>query len=150
MSLALLTTALVPTFVLASNAVALSVRIRNTLISSGLAQEGVEVVRAIRDANWFRGVAFDTGLTTCAAGCAFQFDSTAPKGGVSVGTFLSLDPATGLYQYDRGTPTLFKRSVTIVPGTAPSELVVQSRVDWMERTQPKNVIIEYHLYDWMK
>ncbi|MEK9208801.1 MAG: prepilin-type N-terminal cleavage/methylation domain-containing protein, partial [Patescibacteria group bacterium] len=76
-SLVLLSTALVPTFILATDAIRLSGRIRNSLIASNLAQEGVEIVRALRDANWFAGQPFDTGLTLCAQGCQVAWDSSS-------------------------------------------------------------------------
>lgn len=149
----LLTTALVPAFVLSSNAIRLSLRIRNELIASGLAQEGVEIVRALRDANWFGpdGTSFDAGLTDCGSGCTFQFDSEGPESDDPTKK-LKLDPDTGLYRYDRGDDTIFSREVTIEEGSTPSELIVSSVVEWEERgvEEPKSVIVEYHLFDWVK
>lgn len=148
-AMTLLTTALVPAYVLTSNAVSLSQRIRNELIASGLAQEGVEIVRAIRDANWFKEPPeFATELDDCEDGCRFQYDSTEPEP-VDPTTLLAIDPDTGLYQYDGGDPSLFTRTVTIRQ-PAPAELVVTSEVRWNERGIDKSVSVQYHLFDWIK
>jgi prepilin-type N-terminal cleavage/methylation domain-containing protein len=148
-AMALLTTALVPAFVLATNAVSLSTTIRNSLIASNLAQEGAEITRAMRDANWFASVPFQTGLDVCSAGCAVQFDSTVPITGALVASPLRLDPVTGLYQYSTGNPTLFTRSVTVT-AVSPQELRVVSLVTWRERGIDKSSEVEYHLYDWIQ
>lgn len=152
-SLVLLTSALVPAFILATDALMLSSRIRNTLIASSLAQEGVEVVRAIRDANWFKPTyplttAFSEDLLGCAAGCRVAWDSISPVALSGVSTPLLLNES-GLYQYAGGTESVFSRVITI---TAQSdvELVVKSEVTWNERSIPKSVVVESHLFDWIK
>lgn len=146
-SLVLLSTALVPTFILATDAVSLSGRIRNSLIASSLAQEGVEVVRAMRDANWFASQLFDTGLTACETGCRVDWSSQSPMANAK--TPLKWSPDSKLYQYADGTDSPFSRTITI---SRPSdvELVVKSEVTWDERFTPKTVIVEYHLFDWNK
>ncbi len=145
-ALTLLTTALVPTFLLSSSALQLSNRIKNSLIAANLAQEGVEVVRAIRDANWFSGAAFSAGLGGCESGCVFQHDSVGPVTGVVAGTPLKLDPSTGLYQYSTGADTVFDRTVTIT-ATA-DEIIISSVVSWQERSIARSTTLEYHLYNW--
>lgn len=148
-SLALLTTALVPTFILATDAIRLSGRIRNSLIASSLAQEGVEVVRALRDANWFAGQPFDTGLTLCVQGCQVAWDSPSLT---PVKNMLPLkwDKPSGLYQYSAGTDSPFSRTIIVTPGSGNAELVVKSEVTWAEHAIPKSVVVEYHLFDWTK
>jgi prepilin-type N-terminal cleavage/methylation domain-containing protein len=150
-AMALLTTALVPAFVLATNAVSLSTTIRNSLIASNLAQEGAEVTRAIRDANWFAPgpPAYSDGLDSCNAGCTVQYDSDAPVVAAFMATPLKLDPVTGLYQYNTGDPTPFSRTITVTTLSA-HELRVVSLVTWKERGIDKSSQVEYHLYDWIQ
>lgn len=155
-ALTLLTTALVPAFVLASNAVNLSVRIKNSLTAADLAQEGVEVVRAIRDDNWFAEEAAPleaNGLSECdtAAGCQVQWDSPQMEK-LSGNPFLKIDPATGLYQYGpSGAPdSIFHRKITITEVVPGIEVAVISKVEWMEHGKPKEVSIEYHLFNWLQ
>jgi len=148
-ALSILTTALVPAFVLAGDALKLSTRLRNTLISANLAQEGVEIARAIRDGNWFNGVPFDQGLSSCDAGCTVQFDSDAPVVGTFMNTPLKLDSATGLYQYSTGANSIFTRTITVT-AAPPSAIKVVSEVSWMERSVPKKTTLEYYLFDWVQ
>ena len=154
-ALMMLTTALVPAFVLATNALALSSSIRDSLIATGLAQEGVEVVRAMRDANWFAPTypttTFDAGLNVCANGCRVQWNTDGTTDPILPMTndFLKLDPLSGLYQYDKGTDTLFQRKITVTK-VSPSEIAVISTVTWLERSSHRSTTVEYHLFDWIK
>jgi prepilin-type N-terminal cleavage/methylation domain-containing protein len=147
-ALTLLTVGLIPAFVQATSALALSTTIRNSVIAADLAQEGVEVVRAMRDANWFANQPFDTGLTTCTTGCLVKWDSSSPQSsGGSVP--LRFDSVTGLYQYDTGSDTPFSRTVTITAVSA-VELLVKSTVTWRERSIDKQFVVEEHLFDWIQ
>jgi type II secretory pathway pseudopilin PulG len=150
-SLALLTTALVPTFILATDAVKMSLGIRNSLIAANLAQEGVEVVRAMRDANWFAGppTLFSAGLLGCASGCRVQWNSTSPLP-LGANPPLKLNATSGLYQYDSGADSLFTRVITVKLGTSADELVVSSVISWKDRSIAKTITVESHLFDWMK
>jgi Tfp pilus assembly protein PilV len=150
-SLTLLTVALVPAFYQATQAVSLSLTVRNSMTASNLAVEGVEVVRAVRDANWFAGSPFAQGLDSCApasGGCRVEYDSTAvlPLSGNAP---LRYDLINGLYQYAAGDDSDFSRRITIEQIT-PKELQVVSEVSWTERNIDKTFAIEYHLYDWLK
>ncbi len=150
-SLVLLTTALVPAFILATDALKLSTGIRNSLIAANLAQEGIEVVRAMRDANWFAGQPFSAGLDgVCTAGCLVAWDSSSPTPNSNNVVPLKRDTSSGLYQYSTGTDSPFRRKITITPGTTDVELVVTSEVTWDERAVTKIVIVEAHLFDWIK
>lgn len=153
-SMVLLTTAIVPSFILASDAVKISIGIRNTLIASNLAQEGVEAVRALRDENWFVGQPFATGLDGCPppTGCRVQWNSDVLMP-IGTNTPLKWDSVSGLYQYTDGIDSSFSRRITIaqVPGS-PDERVVTSEVTWTERsvTNTKSIVVESHLFDWIK
>jgi len=149
--MALLTTAMVPAFVLATNAVSLSTTIRNSLIAANLAQEGAEITRAIRDANWFNpgATSYADGLDSCNLGCTVQYDSTSPVVAAFVATPLKLDPVTGLYQYNSGEDTIFTRTIT-TETVSDHELKVVSLVEWKERGVQKSSMVEYHLYDWLQ
>ena len=59
-ALVILTIALGPALVLSSNISSTASVIQNNLIAANLSQEGVEVIRALRDANWYNGLPFDT------------------------------------------------------------------------------------------
>ena len=146
-ALTLLMIGLIPAFLQATNSLQLTGQVRNGLIASHLAQEGAEVIEALRDKNWMAGQAFDTGLTTCAAGCRVQYDSTSLLAASAVP--LKFDAATGLYQYTTGTNSAFTRTITITEPTT-HELVIISTVTWTERTTNKSFSVEVHLFDWLK
>jgi hypothetical protein len=150
-ALALLTVGLIPAFQQATQAMQLSLTIKNSLTAAHLAQEGIEVTRSMRDENWFAAQPFDQGLTSCATatgGCRVQYDSTAatimPVTGNPV---LKVDGLTGLFQYSSGTDTEFHRLITIdpVPG---SGLKVTATITWRERNNDKSFIVEEYLFNW--
>jgi type II secretory pathway pseudopilin PulG len=147
-ALTLLTVGLIPAFLQASNAVALSASIRNTLIAAHVAQEGIEITRSIRDSNWFAGRPFSAGLDSCDSGCRVQWDvqEVLPISGRGQQPLRQAKEA-GLLQYDSGDETLFSRTMVITPVGA-GELQVSSQVNWRERSGNKSFVIEYHLYDW--
>jgi hypothetical protein len=59
------------------------------------------------------------------------------------------DEVTGLYQYGSGEQTLFSRTVSITE-ESPTHLKVVVSIDWTERTGAKQLMLEYHLYDWVQ
>ena len=142
-ALAILTMAIIPAFVLSNSTINSSSVIRDDMIASGLAQEGIEVVRAIRDTNWFNGRAFNYGLGD--GQYRVEWDSTSLLT-LAGNPFLKLD--NGLYNYSTGNDTVFKRTVTIT-NVSTAEIKVVSQVTWQTRTNDsKAVTAEDHLFDW--
>lgn len=147
-ALTLLAVGLIPAFIQASNALTLATSIQNSLVATHLAQEGTEVVRAMRDADWFNGAPFGTSLDACAGGCRVQYDSTAPLA-LNGNPPIARDPVTGLFSYVAGNPTAYRRMVTITAGSAHERTVVVS-VMWDEKSGTKKFELEDHLYDWLQ
>jgi prepilin-type N-terminal cleavage/methylation domain-containing protein len=147
-ALTILGVGLIPAFIQATNALVLADSVQNSLVATHLAQEGAEIVRALRDTDWFAGSAFGTSLDGCAAGCRVQYDSVSliPLGDDPV---LKRDPTSGLFTYDSGTPTIYRRTVTVTTVSA-HELKVVVAVVWTERSGGKEFDVEDHLYDWLK
>ena len=147
-ALVLLTVGLIPAFTLASSSLTLAGSIQNSLVATHLAQEGVEVVRAIRDADWFNTKPFGTSLDSCTAGCLVQYDSKVllPLSGNPA---LQKDPLTGLFQYTTGTATQYHRSVKITSISAHERMVIVT-VTWNDRSGTKTFELEDHLYDWLQ
>ena len=142
-ALVVLTMALVPLLQLSSAATKSSEVVRDNLIAAGLAQEGIEVIHAIRDTNWFNSRAFDASL---AAGTyQVEWNSTVP---LSLGGNPFLNLNNGLYTYSGGTPTKFHRNITITKISA-GELGVVSVVTWQSQTQASHSLTaEDHLFNW--
>ena len=152
-ALLVLSFGLLPALAVLSSSTRIAVLIENNLIAANLAQEGVEVVRSLRDANWFAVPArpFDTGLQ---GNWIVQWDTSwnslnLPQP-VGSNPSLKFDPATGRYNYSTGLNTNFKRAVSVVMTANPCgcELIVVSRVDWPQRGIMRTINVEAHLFDW--
>jgi len=150
-ALAVLSIAIVPAYAISASSVDLAFSIKNNVIASNLSQEGLEVIRAIRDDNWFNERPWDTGLlSNCATGCRVQWDSTAILP-LDDNPVLSVDSLNGKYFYALvgidATPSVFRRriSINIISAT---QLKIESEVTWEERGRSKSVKTESHLLDW--
>lgn len=132
--------------------------IRNNIVASGLLQEGLEVARNIRDRDWHLGNVFGVSLPDGLY--RVQWNSIQCEGvGIPLGCFsppliavganpaLKKDPATGLYSYDVGADTIFKRTVQITTVSAVEKRVVVS-VSWERGSVTQSVGAETHLYNW--
>ena len=142
-ALVILTVALGPALVLSSNISSTASSIQNNLIAANLAQEGVEVVRSLRDANWFNGQPFDSGLINGIY--RIEWNSNAL---ISLGSNPPLKINSGLYNYSSGTDTIFKRTVTITKPNS-EELSIIRDVIWIEKgNRARDVKVESHLFNW--
>src|SRR3989344_6358041 len=143
MALVVLTVAIGPAVVLSSNISSTASVIQNNLIAANLSQEGVEVIRAIRDANWYTSLSFDTNLTDGLY--RVEWNSNVP---IALGSNPPLKINDGLYNYSSGTDTKFKRTITITKINS-EELRIISDVTWTERgNRIRNIKTESHLFNW--
>lgn len=125
------------------------------LTAAYLAQEGMEIVRNMRDTNWLNmdenpssGATWVDGLVVsvpadCTQGCEADYASSLAQQmnqwpAASEGTYLKVDPppaGTGFYNYTSGTPTKFKRKIMITPitdvdGNTDHIVMVRVEVSW--------------------
>ena len=122
-----------------------------------LAQEGIEIVRNIRDTNFAKVVAVEpvpdgwlTGLAGCGGGCEADYKSEALVAGV--GNFLYRNSG-GFYDYDdiNGEETKFQRTIVVDPdGANPIRADVHVTVTWEYRGIPNEVSAFTHIYDWLE
>lgn len=126
-------------------------QLKETYVASLLGQEGVEVVRNIRDTNWVLGtVDWDDGLTgyDCSAdpleseGAQAAYDSTTLA--AYTNTNLNID-GNNFYSYEAGTATRYKRQICIDSTTDTDILHVAVYVYW---TGGKQTVIKEDLYNW--
>lgn len=120
--------------------------IRNSFIASGLAQEGMETVRNIRDADWFLGNVFGTSIPDGIY--RVEWNSGAL---ITLGTNppLKKDAVSGIFSYGSGTDTIFQRTVNISTVTAGVEKKIVVTVTWTARgTGTKILSAEEHLFNW--
>lgn len=144
-ALVLIVIAMGPVLIMAVSAVNVASRIEHNLVAANLAQEGVEVIRNIRDTNWLNGSSFDSNLP---AGTWRVEWNTVGGGLMTTGTNPVLKKNNGLYNYATGIDTVFRRTVQILKPNN-GELVLISSVTWVERGNiNRNVDVESHLFDW--
>ncbi len=113
---------------------------QSRLVASYLAQEGVEVVRNIRDKNWSGGQSWLNGLGI--GNWQVQHNSTFLT--AYNGQPLRLD--NGYYQYGSGPNTVFRRKITIShPGADVMNVLVE--VNW-PHDGGHSVKAEKFFYNW--
>jgi prepilin-type N-terminal cleavage/methylation domain-containing protein len=148
-AMAILSVALVPIYGLSSTSLRIATSIKNNVIAANLAQEGVEVVHAVRDGNWLAERVFDDNLP--AGDYIVDWDSQPGAAPATLppwqDIFLKLDPATGKYNSVMGNTTPFKRRITITKVSS-VELMVKSNITWTEGSNPKSITLESHLFNW--
>ena len=105
----------------------------NRLTATYLTQEGIEVVRNIRDTNWLNMDTCASGgfpangascpatwidaLEGCDMGCEVDYTTTGTGSnlvGPIFGNYLNIEDASDFYGYGTGSPTKFKRKVKII------------------------------------
>jgi len=121
---------------------------KEQFIASMLAQEGIEIVRSIRDENFIAEPKrnFDQGgIIYGDSEAAYTDHLLRPFSGRP----LKFDPNAG-YQYSLGQDTDFIRKINIRRGITDDELIVSVRVDWRVRGVNFNITVEDHLFNWAK
>ena len=123
---------------------------KNNLIASSLAQEGIELIRNVRDINWKNGDDFDTNLSD-------GFYRIDYRGGIPTydNSAAKIYLKNGLYVHDSGsesglTPTVFSRQIAVVKLTSEigQPLKVKSIISWTDHNHPYRYELQTLLYDW--
>lgn len=125
-----------------------------------LAQEGIEIIRNIRDTNWLEisskgaTITWDDGLTGCEGsidcastdGCSVNYDTPTT-------TTPNLEPYNGqfLKLLDDEAQTKFQRKIIInALTTNPDVLEVSVIVCWKEKNKNSSFSVKENLYNWLK
>jgi len=108
-----------------------------------LGQEGMEIVRNIRDTNWLKRQEWTTGLAVGNGWQEADYQSTALV--TSQSRNFQVD-SNGFYNYSSGDNTVFKRRIRIIPVTG--YLQVEVIVDWTDRGKDYNIEVIDFLYNW--
>lgn len=119
--------------------------IKNSFVASGLAQEGIELIRNYRDNDWLANRAFGTSLS---AGTNWRVDWQSGALLPADTTAVLHKSAIGLYSYNAGDPaTIFKRTIDIVKKSN-DEYQVTVTVTWQERLRTPSITAEEHFFNW--
>ena len=116
--------------------------IRDRLAAAYLNSEGLEVVRNIRDNNWLQNLAWNNGFSDEDYNVAYNSLSLGPYDD----TELLID-SSGLYNYSSGSPSGFKRKISVA-NLSSYELRVISTVTWQRKGINYTNSVEGHLFNW--
>jgi type II secretory pathway pseudopilin PulG len=142
----LIVTGVVGVLTLVSRSIGFSGLAFNRLTAANLAQEGIEVVRNIRDTNWISGLAWDNGL----ADGDYQLDyaTKPPLPAYDPAQKLLLDEDGGYFNYLIGNPTVYQRKITINHISA-DQIQVKATITWIGRGGGNfETIVEDRLFNW--
>jgi Tfp pilus assembly protein PilV len=106
---------------------------RDSIIASLLAQEGVELVRNIRDNNWVNGDESFLGDIEEDDDCRIDYNDANTSVACDVGSYVLSDNSF-TYDHDSGTPTEFARRI-IIADTG-SEREILSLATWNNTSPP--------------
>ena len=111
----------------------------NQLTATYLAQEGIEIVRNMRDTQ-----IINSGSWTVPNGnyrADYNDQNLSAFGGNPL-----LKSSGDFYNYDSGIPTIYSRRINIA--NTPSFIQVTVYVNWTERGETHQVEVQENLYDW--
>jgi prepilin-type N-terminal cleavage/methylation domain-containing protein len=125
---------------------------KNTFIAYQLAQEGVELIREVRDTNWRNGRAWDSRLSS---GIYYMdYTDTAPNDAIPLmpGAGRLKLGTNGFYESNPSTDNLvegnFYRIIAINFNSDNSKMLVNSNIYWIERGGMHNYTLQAELYNW--
>ena len=142
-ALAVITSAVVGPFGLATRGILNSSFAKNKIIAANLSQEGIELVRKIRENNILAGRAWDYSITPG----SWQIDIFSSDLSPFSGAPMLFDSATGIYSQASGSQTNFARKITVTKPSA-NEISISSEVSWIERSIDRKIILSEKLYNW--
>lgn len=134
-SLFLFSTALVGVVGLMAGEIWKSIDKRNEAIAGQLSQEGIELVRNIRDNNWVASPP-EVGFKDIDSGDNYRIDyknQSLANGGTAA--YLKIDSVSGLYSYGADLETVFRRKI-IVSEPSSTQRKITSAVSWGEGVLP--------------
>lgn len=121
---------------------------KSKIIAAGLAQEGVEIVRNIRDNNWTN---YKRTIDTWRDGLG-EGNWLVQYNGQSLISYsitkLKKD-SNGFYQYANGVNTEFYRKINI-SYIGNNQIKVLSEITWQEKGKNQSIQIENRLYNWLQ
>jgi prepilin-type N-terminal cleavage/methylation domain-containing protein len=152
-AITIFTVAVGGSFVLVKQSLEAVSRAHSKAIAFYLAQEGIELVRELRDSNWLaqrigQEISWKNGLAQGEWEMGYNESVLKPYG---IGSYLYLG-ANGFYFYPNPvtteTQTMFKRKIIISEIEGGNALNVRVVVDWQEKGLAIQVETDEILYNW--
>jgi len=131
--------------------------IRDRLTASFLAQEGIELVRQIRDTNYLKilsgeNILWNNGLNNGNYIISAEIGNSGPSGLIPLGQsetpYLKYNSNTKIFNYISGANTPFSRLIRI-ERLSEQEIRVQSELNWKSRSVNFKLVAEDHLFNWL-
>ncbi len=121
----------------------------NRLTAAFLAQEGIEIVRNIRDNNWLDNDDWNDELDERLGNNFYEADYSdddlvEKTGGPNL---LQIDDNV-FYNYGDGNDSKFTRKINIKDQS--NYLKITSKVEWTHKGKDYEIVVEDHLYNWWK
>jgi len=144
----IITTGMLGAFNLIQQTIFFTATSSSRLVAAYLAQEGIEIVRNIRDSNWLEEESdWDEGINAISD---YRIDYQSlefPDTTCSLGAGNYLKYNGSLYNCSSGLNSRFKRKI-IVSKPSDDMLEVSVLVEWQERGAPHQVTAQENLYNW--
>jgi len=157
-AISILTIGILSGFILITKVLYNTAVIQDRLTASFLTQEGIELVRQVRDSNFLQimngeSVEWKDGLADGSYTIESKAGSEQPITLTSVdtgeGSNFRYNDDTKIYNYTTGEPTTFNREIKITT-INDDEIRVESIMKWKTRTIDFNLTVEDHLFNWLK
>ena len=129
---------------------------RDQVTAFYLAQEAIEYVRAKRDQNYMAGASWLTGLTSgvscLSVACTVDFKNFTHAvcgGGGCAPLLISASPEF-IFNTTLGTPSLFTRTLTILPvANNADEVSLQVTVSWVSAGISRSFHLKENIFNWL-
>jgi Tfp pilus assembly protein PilV len=116
--------------------------LKDRFVAFYLAQEGIEIVKNIRDSNFLQGASWLSGIGTGDKRGDYSSTSLSPYSDTYLKQNLS-----GFFQYSSGSDTKFKRKINVTQIDA-NRVRVTVEVSWMEKGRPQSFTLVEEITNW--
>lgn len=155
---------------IASDGIKNSIYARDQIVAFYIAQEGIEIVRSIRDENALNNASWLTNIPSpctdaSGGGCGIDIQDTnsidvtdfidcAGNGGTACNIYynpdgLDVGGQRGIYGHTAGgggMPTIFNRSIKVVAEN-PQESTINTTVTWLSRGVTKTILVQSRVFN---
>ena len=130
-------------FALISQAIGSTSLIEQRLVAAYLSQEGLEIVKNLRDKALLEGRSWDYYLTEG----NWQVDFTSQNLDPYNDTPLKINTVNGFYNYSSGDSTMFKRKIVISEKTA-DKMKILIQTQWQEKGRSHQLEVVEYITNW--